>query len=155
MNNTYRYICNNTSTATVVNEKSLSLKSQALMTSDTDTKSTRSEKSPEIEISCIDDTWHRYEIHPRKITKSHTHWFDLYGENPKRPSILTESSQSNALQPNPKRITAPIRNSHRNPTRIYLVLRWYPFGLGFQPQALAYIPKSSAWFCGSLTAGAA
>ena len=154
MNNTYRDICNNTSTATVVNEKSLSLKSQALMTSDTDTKST-SEKSPEIEISCIDDTWHRYEIHPRKITRSHTHWFDLYGKNPKRPSILTESSQSNALQRNPKRITAPIRNSHRNPTRIYLVFLWYPFGLGFQPQARAYIPKSSAWFCGSLTAGVA
>ena len=38
--------------------KILSLKSQALMTSDTDTKSTP-EKSPEIEISCIDDTWHR------------------------------------------------------------------------------------------------
>ena len=69
--------------------------------------------------------WHLTQIRnpPQKITWNLTHWFDLHGKNPKRPSILSESSQSNALQPNPKRITAPIRNSH-NPTRIHLVFLW-------------------------------
>ena len=47
------------------------------------------------------------------------------------------------------------KDHQRNPSRIYLVFRWYPFVLGFQPQARAYMPKSSAWFSGSLTPGVA
>ena len=95
--------------------KTLSLKSQALMTSDTDTKSTPENhlklKSHALMIPDTDRN------PPQEI-----HWFDLHGKNPKRPSILSENHKA-MLCNHPRRITAPIRNSH-NPTRIHLVFLW-------------------------------
>ena len=76
----------------------LKLKSHALMIPDTD------------------------KIHPRKITKDSRTDSTFMGKTQSGPAFYQKNHKA-MLCNHPKRIAAPIRNSH-NPTRIHLVFLW-------------------------------
>ena len=94
---TCRYICNNTSTATVINEKPCHWNHKHWW-------HLTQMRNPPQKI-----TWNRNLMHwwyltqikstPGNSPKSHALIRRPSWENPKRPSILSEKSQSNALQP--------------------------------------------------------